>query len=382
MKILYLTIPSFFDLEISLIRELSKICEVQVMLIVSPESMRSSAFALNKLHPECAIIKALDYAGMEKYASLINMDQWLIANNPTNSVLDCWRLAQMIRRHIRSGQFDLIHSSTGCKTSLFLLPTIWKYPAKLLSVHDPIPHETISIAWKLIKYDLLLLSYGNVLLFSDTLEEKFRMANRGRFKQIYHSGLSVYDFLSSFQIDINPYGKYILFFGRIERYKGVELLVDAFKTTEAYQNGIKLVIAGKDNIDSIKKCSDSQIVFLNRYIPNEELATLIFHCQFVVLPYLSATQSGCVFSAYAFNKPILGTNVGDLPKQIDEKVGHIIEPNDKAEVARGIDYMLQSDLLAKSRNIALRYSSNGEKSWRLIAKNLYETYKTIVNGTY
>ena len=67
MKILYLTVPSFFDLEISLIRELKKLVDIKAMMIVSPESMHSSAFSIDKMDGRCDIIPASEYGGMEKY---------------------------------------------------------------------------------------------------------------------------------------------------------------------------------------------------------------------------------------------------------------------------------------------------------------------------
>ena len=87
MKILYLTVPSFFDLEISLIRELKKLVDIKVVMIVSPESMHSSAFSIDKLDERCDIIPATEYRGLEKYANMINLNDWYIANNPDNIIL-------------------------------------------------------------------------------------------------------------------------------------------------------------------------------------------------------------------------------------------------------------------------------------------------------
>ena len=108
------------------------------------------------------------------------------------------------------------------------------------------------------------------------------------------------------------------------------------------------------------------------------MATLISHCLFVVLPYRSATQSGCLFSAYAFSKPVLATNVGDLPKQVNEETGMVIEPNDTDEISRGIDGMINKDLDEMRLKISERYSANGQEGWATIARELYNIYTSIM----
>lgn len=381
MKILYLTVPSFFDLEISLIRELSKVCCVEVIMILSPESMKSSAFSVESLYPECGLKRATEYDGLQQYSSLIALDKWIIANNPDNHFGSCFRLAQEIKKYIRENNFDVIHSTTGCKTSLFLLPFINKKKNTLYTLHDPIPHNKLSFQRNLLqKY--IYACYKNILLLSDSLEQNFIERYKGKYKQIYHSKLGIYDYLHSFSTGGNIYGQYILFFGRIDRYKGVDLLVNAFLKTDAYKKGkIKLVIAGK-NVSNINIGEDDnpQIVFLNRYITNEELAGLIKFCQFVVLPYRSATQSGCLFSAFAFNKPVLSTRVGDFPKHVDTSTGLLIKPNCVTSIVQGIDSMMKSDLDQMSESIRQRYSNNGEYGWSKIANDVYKIYQKITKN--
>lgn len=378
MKVLYLTVPSFFDLEISLIRELRKYCDVHVLMIVSPESMHSSAFDIQELYPEPKIINGEDFEGIQKYRDLIDLKYWNIANNPDNSFTSCYLLSKQIKRFICRERFAFIHSTTDCKTSVFLLPFIYRFKNTLFTEHDPIPHHKMNCIREFISYNLSFFCFKNVLLLSDSLLEAFKDRYKGYYKRIYHSELSVYDFLKSFPKEQNKYGDYILFFGRIDKYKGVDLLVRAYNHSEAHAKGIKLIIAGK-------ACSDYQVpersgvLLFNRYIPNDELAGLIDNSLFVVLPYKSATQSGCVFSAFAFDKPVLATNVGDITKQIDNHSGLLIEPNDEEEIVKGINYMLYADRDIMAQFIHNKYSKDGEKSWSNIARKLTErVYNNIV----
>ena len=220
------------------------------------------------------------------------------------------------------------------------------------------------------------------MLLSASLEQEFIKNNRKLYRNIYHSSLSIYDFLTSYVPAENKYGRYILFFGRIDQYKGVDLLKEAFSQSNARKKGINLVVAGKGKkMFNTEIRDDERIILLNRYISNEELATLIYHSIFVVLPYRSATQSGCVFSAFAFGKPILATNVGDLPLQIGESCGMIVEPNSVDAIVRGIDEMLEADLAIMNKSILQRYSEGGARSWASIASGLFEVYASVLNSS-
>lgn len=376
MKVLYLTVPSFFDLEISLIRELSRFCDVTVMMIVSPEGKNSSAFSINKLLPKSQIVLGRDFLEIQKYGHLIDLNKWYIANNPDNSINSCWKLAMQIKNFIKDGKYDLLHSTTNCKTSFFLIPFVWKFKNTLYTTHDPIPHVKRNLLARLIKSDTYYHAFKNLLFLSHALEDKFLSLYHFDGLKIYHSSLGVYDFLTSYEKTANPYGKYILFFGRISEYKGVDLLTSAFVKSICKTKGYKLVIAGKGSISYCCQCED--VILLNRYIENEELANLIRNCDFVVLPYRSATQSGCVMSAYAFNKPILATNVGDLPHSvINGEMGLVVEANNEMALQKGLDKMISENLEGFSNNIKKKFMNGGPASWKQIAASLYESYKQI-----
>ena len=378
MKVLYVTVPSFFDLDISLIRELSNFCDVKVLLIVSPESMHLSAFSIEELRKQCDIIPATNYTEIHKYSNLIDLQKWYIANNPDNSIKSCLKLKNKIDTLIDKEHIDLIHSTTTCKTAAFLLPTIKQFKNSLFTLHDPIPHKKISFLRKCY-YRSIYWSYENLLFLSDSLIDSFREKYKSN-NRVYYSKLGVYDYLSSFPIHKNSYDKYILFFGKISYYKGVDLLIESYQQSNASSQGIKLVIAGKGDINSDIK--NENIILLNHYIENEELASLIQNSLFVVLPYRSSTQSGCVMSAFAFNKPVLATNVGDFSNVITNKeTGLLVEPNDITSLRDGIDYMVTSNLALMSNNIEKQYKSNGDRSWKNITWNLFCTYNQILKNS-
>lgn len=378
MKILYLTIPSFLDLEISFIRELNNYCDVTVMMILQPESMNSSAFSIDKISNKTDIIPAKEYSGMEKYMGLLDLDKWYIANNPNNKIANCIKLAYKIAHFYKEGRFDLFHSTTNCKTSVFLLPYIYGMKYKIYTMHDPIPHNKLSIIKKVIQYNLFINAYKNILLLSKALLEEFKIEYKLNNENIFFSRLSIYDYLNSFPIQDNTYGDYILFFGRIEPYKGVDLLIKAYLNSNLSNNNIKLIIAGKGKIES--NINNPNIIFINRYVSNKELSSLISNCKFVVLPYISATQSGCVMSAFAHNKPVLATKVGDFPNEItDELTGLLVEPNNTEELTITMEKMAKMDFAVFEKHIKSTYTGNGEKSWDFAARMVINSYNKILS---
>lgn len=98
---------------------------------------------------------------------------------------------------------------------------------------------------------------------------------------------------------------YILFFGGVKKYKGVDLLIEAFYKSDFSQTH-KLVIAGKGNITPPMK---DNIIHINRFINDNEIKNLFVNSSLVVYPYISATMSGVLSIAFYFKKKVLLSDV-------------------------------------------------------------------------
>ncbi len=104
-------------------------------------------------------------------------------------------------------------------------------------------------------------------------------------------------------------GKYILFFGNLLLYKGVHLLYDTYLNHPELQ-GLPLVIAGAGTLYFDLKPQPGRIIFINRFIDDEEIRDLFSRAATVVYPYISATQSGIVSIASYFGTKMV---LSDLP---------------------------------------------------------------------
>lgn len=127
---------------------------------------------------------------------------------------------------------------------------------------------------------------------------------------------------------------YVLFFGFIRDYKGLDLLLDAMVDERIAQMGVKLIVAGefygdpKPYLEQIKRLDISdRVVMHTEFIPDHEVNRYFCAADLVAQPYKSATQSGVTQIAFHFERPMLVTDVGGLPEIVpDGKVGFVVKP--------------------------------------------------------
>lgn len=129
-----------------------------------------------------------------------------------------------------------------------------------------------------------------------------------------------------------------IFYGNIEKYKGIDLLVDVFKCKEL--NNLNLLIVGRGKEDKkISKIVDKMenVTFINRYVSNEDLAKYIKQSKYVILPYVTATGSQTVQIANYYEKMVLATKVGCFAEYIKEgRNGIFIENRDYVSLKKAV----------------------------------------------
>jgi len=171
--------------------------------------------------------------------------------------------------------------------------------------------------------------------------------------------------------------KYILFFGFIRDYKGLDLLLKAFADKFFTENNIKLIVAGEfySNEDKYLSLIDElgikdQVILFTTFIPNSEVQNFFNAADIIVQPYKSATQSGVAQIAYHFHKPILVTNVGGLAEIVPhEKVGYVVSTNPNEITNALIDFFSKNRKKEFEKNLIvekLRFS------WDIMTNNLFE----------
>ena len=140
-------------------------------------------------------------------------------------------------------------------------------------------------------------------------------------------------------LGLDPAYRYLLFFGLIRRYKGLDLLLQAW-TSEKLQAfpDVRLLIAGElyEPYETYQPllthpANAGRVVFQEGFVPEEKVKLYFSAADAVILPYRSATQSGITQIALHFEKPMIATRVGGLPEVIQEgQTGLLCEPTPEA----------------------------------------------------
>ena len=177
--------------------------------------------------------------------------------------------------------------------------------------------------------------------------------------------------------------RYILFFGFIRQYKGLDLVFKAMAEDWVKMQNIKLVVAGefysdsKPYFDLIKELNiGDRVILHNDFIPNTEVVNFFCAADIVVQPYKTATQSGVTQVAYHFNKPMIVTNVGGLAEIVPhEKVGYVVDV-DHREIAHALKLFYENNSLPTFvENIA---DEKKKYSWIKMIDVIESLHKAII----
>lgn len=171
----------------------------------------------------------------------------------------------------------------------------------------------------------------------------------------------------------------ILFFGRLKKYKGLELLLKSFQMAESQLSGYRLVIRGQGKPSDVPSRIRSMpnVDFENRFVPHDEVPELFGRAKFVVLPYLDGTQSGVVAMTFALGRTCIVSEVGAIPEVVkNNENGLLVPPGDAHALS---DKIIQ---LANDSNLRKKLEKGASKTFEdthmEYQKNTYE----IATGAY
>ena len=169
-------------------------------------------------------------------------------------------------------------------------------------------------------------------------------------------------------LGVSPDKKILLFFGFVRKYKGLDYLIKAMPDIEKKIDNCKLLIVGDfgdDKAEYMQLIEQNGVLDIidiyDGYIPDKEVEKYFAASDVVVLPYISATQSGIVQIAYGFDKPVIATNVGGLPDVVTEgKTGFLIEPESPKAIADAVTHFfapgVENHLISGVKGESYRFS--------------------------
>lgn len=215
----------------------------------------------------------------------------------------------------------------------------------LMTIHDPRPHYRdffgIINNWLRnfsIKMATLIHVHSNnakILMEKKGIpSSKIKIIPHGIFKEIFEKYLNEDEIINN-----NNFKKDgVLFFGRIERYKGLDVYL---KAAQILGDKFTYIIAGPGNFSKkenslLKKLPMERFKIINRYLENYEIPGLFKRSLVTVLPYRDASQSSIPFISAMFGVPTVASAVGAFLEDIPEVNGILVKPNDPYSLANGI----------------------------------------------
>lgn len=327
---------------------------IRVLFVVSENGVGMRPFAasiINTLYASGKFdISVVCVDGRQgKYSGLINRDIARVVNYPSGfisrAICKIWPhyILRVVEYEITRFCPDYIHFLTGEFTFAFpCLMRVFNHNF-YYTVHDLYPHERYKLSFKesLIEH---YVQWGNRLLRRKactlTTSSKMQMHELEKLYPASKVMFTPFPTLVTDKIrsgekhvdELNGRRDYILFFGSVDLYKGIDILIKAWSDSD-YLVKYQLVIAGRGN-DIFEE--QPGIIRINRFIDDEEIVSLFNNAAVIVYPYRSATMSGVLSLAYYFKKKVVCSDV-DFFKQYQSRNTIFFE--------RGNSYKLQNALI-------------------------------------
>lgn len=381
MKIAYIGKIQLSDADLSYLNSAQKLSDITYIMEVTPRFMKGPAYNIGKIYPHSGVFKATEaYPEFEKYSRIIDVDKFYVVNTCGKfwQLKAFWTNFLLLLFLIRN-KFDVIHLTWPANVYEFIIYMLKR--KIILTVHDPFPHTGLDTRIVRLRRKVAFRCVPHFIILNKAQREKFLSFYHLPSSAVIDSRLSCYTYLNMVEQDMTtvPEQKYILFAGKISKYKGVEYLLEAMKKVHDTFPDIKLVVAGggKYHFDISEYAALPYIDIRNRFIPDEELVALMNKTQFMVCPYTDATQSGVIMSSFTFGTPVIATRVGGLPEMLSNgKYGMLVKEKDTDALYQGICSLLSDEeqLADYRKEIAKDYTSDGYLSWKTIAEELRESY--------
>jgi len=184
-------------------------------------------------------------------------------------------------------------------------------------------------------------------------------------------------------LDIDLDSRWILFFGIIRDYKGLDLLLKAMSKPSV--RDVKLIVAGEFYSNSkiyykmIKELGlKDRVKFFPEFIPDNRVAAFFCAADVIVQPYKHATQSGITQIAYHFNRPMIVTDVGGLAEMVPhQKVGYVIEPEPIA-IASAIEKFYTQNREKEFSDAAAIEKT--KYSWKRMTETIFLLYSKLTGS--
>jgi glycosyltransferase involved in cell wall biosynthesis len=375
MTVVYYTSTFFLDLSLDIIKVLKEKFDLHVFIEVTSSSKNSTVADIKEFPSGKLLATPAEVLSEESLKELTPFFEgtvsthFVIHKHQTGFSWSTLQASLAVQRFIKPFKPEIIHFEGYTLRTVGMLPFLFSVKKVFLAIHDPVPH-TGEGSWKISLPNFLFfkLPFKKYFIFYSDFARNLFIENH---KDISAPKLLIkmrpYSYFKMQAESVTPSEKHILFFGRISPYKGVDVLLKAMPAVFDEFPDEKLIIAGKSTNgyvldDDLPGKYKGNVQVINRYITNNELTDLIRSAKFVVCPYLDATQSGVLMTAFALNTPVITTTVGSFPEFVTNNFnGLLVSPACPALLSEKVSLALKNCFYRQMKtNVEL---SNTLSSW-------------------
>ena len=310
-----------------------------------------------------------------------------------------WRTLVRVWRVWRSFKPDIFHiqSFIAPRKDLILLLLCRLLNIKVvLTVHNILPHEVRPFE-RALYFLYYRLAQGLILhsdlnrrrlseLAPDLEEARMHVVPHGNYEQFRYLEMSREE--ARQRLELPQEARIALFFGMIRPYKGLDLLLRAMPEVLAACPQALFVVAGKvlhgereeyETLIADLGLEPETLVQRYDYLSDEEAICYVRAADLVVMPYREIYQSGVLFFAYSFGRPVLATRVGSFPETIEDgESGWLIEPEDVEGLSEALVAALSAPDKLEAAGQHARHLADTRYAWPDIARQTTAVYQRVV----
>lgn len=261
-----------------------------------------------------------------------------------------------IIHHIRQEHFDAIYFES--------LHT-WNLPIMMLAgkaktyqvIHEVIPHEGDSQAKMVDLMNKAVVRLVDTIILRNKTYIQDMIARYG----ISADRIKYLELWRRYPGYTAPvHSKRALFFGRVNPYKGADNLLEIVRLCPEIQFDVigRVDPQMQEIVDQLAK--EKNVKLNNGYVTDAEMQEAFMNCDWVIVPYNSASQSGIIIDAYKYSRPVIAFATGAIPEQVENgKSGYLVEAKNNLQFADKLKGAIRmgKDQYAEMSRYAYQYGS-------------------------
>jgi glycosyltransferase involved in cell wall biosynthesis len=171
-------------------------------------------------------------------------------------------------------------------------------------------------------------------------------------------------------------GPVVLFFGLLRPYKGIDVLLEAFRDV----SGAELWVVGMPRmpLEPLREAAGSGVRFVPRFITDPEIPAYFRRADVVVLPYREIDQSGVLYTALAFGKALVLSDVGGFGEMAGHGAARLVPPGEPSPLAGALSELLVDQGERERLSSAALAAAAGPYSWDLAAERTLALYRDLL----